>query len=138
MKLKQIVQQYIISTIIILAIFVAIREINDNRPFKFENYNYESFKPAIQTKFPVGSDIDKVIEILVASDVQEIRISQVNNYIAEGTKPNAKYIVSFDYYASVVSLNPNTLYIIYTEVDENRKIIKITGSSSPWLEGTRW
>ena len=97
-------QQYIISTIIILVIFVAIREINDNRSFKFENYNYESFKTAIQTKFPIGSDIDKVIEILVVSRVQKIEISQVNNYIAEGTKPNAKYIICFDYYASVVSL----------------------------------
>ena len=59
--MKNIIGQYIISTIIVLAIFIVIREINDNRPFKFEDYNDESFEPAIKTKFPVGSDIDKVI-----------------------------------------------------------------------------
>ena len=136
--MKHIIGKYIISTIIVLAIFIVIREINDNRPFKFENYNDERFEAAIQTKFIIGSDIDKVIEILVASGVQEIEISQVNNYIAEGTKPNAKYIVSFDYYAPIISLNPNVLYRIYTEVDENRKIIKITGYRGPWLDTTNF
>ena len=136
--MKHIIRQYIISTIIVLAIFIVIRDINDKRPFKFEDYTNESFEPAIQTRFPVGSDIDKVIEILVASGVQEVKISQVNNYIAKSTKPNAKYIVSFAYYAPIISLKPNVLYRLYTEVDENRKIIKITGYRSPWLAGTRW
>ena len=93
--MKHIIGQYIISTIIVLAIFIVIREINDNRPFKFEDYNYDNFNSEIQKRFPVGTDVDEVIEILVASNIDNIRIMKVDHHYKNGYMKEAVYTISF-------------------------------------------
>ena len=127
--MKHIIGQYIISTIIVLAIFIVIREINDSRPFKFEDYNYGNFNSAIQKRFPVGTNVDEVIEILVGSNINNIRIMKVDHKDKYGYMKEAVYYIYFKYYTPFLSLNFNSLYIINMEIDKNRRIINIMGST---------
>ena len=134
--MKNIIGQYIIYTIITLVIFTTMREITDKRPFKFEDYNYGNFNSVLQKKFPVGTDVDNVIEILVASNVDNIRIMKVENEY--GYMKDAAYALYFEYYTSFLSLNFNSLYRISIQIDKNRKIIKIRGSKASFLSELWW
>ena len=119
----------------ILLLSVAIREWQDNRPIKFEAYNEETFLDGLRLAFPLGSDVDKAIELLVNSGARIVKIGKVKNAGIEGTKLNAQYIIRLEYYSPILSLNPNARYSIYFEIDENRKIIKVVGSRSSFMEG---
>ena len=134
--MKNIIGQYIIFTIITLVIFTTMREITDKRPFKFEDYTYGNFNSVLQKKFPVGTDVDNVIEILVASNVDNIRIMKVENEY--GYMKDAVYALYFEYYTSFLSLNFNSLYRISIQIDKNRKIIKIRGSKASFLSELWW
>lgn len=131
--MKHIIRKYIISTIIVLAIFIVIREINDNRPFKFEDYNYDNFNSEIQKRFPVGTNVDEVIEILVASNIDNIRIMKVDHHYKYGYMKEAVYTISFFYDTSFLSLNFASSYYISIQIGESREIIEIFGMKSSFL-----
>lgn len=134
--MKNIIGQYIIYTIITLVIFTTMREITDKRPFKFEDYNYGNFNSALQKKFPVGTDVDNVIEILVASNVDNIKIMKVENEY--GDMKDAVYALYFEYYTSFLSLHFGSHYTISLEIDKSRKIIDIWGSKQSFLSELWW
>ena len=135
MQIKTFIKQYLLLVGSILLLCILIREYKDNRPIKFENYNSENFLAAMRSKFPLGSNIDRAIEVLVESGTRLVRVIKVRNHIAEGTKLNAKYMITFEYYSPIISLNPNALYQLYFEIDRDRKIVKVSGSRIGYFNG---
>ena len=130
MQIKQTLKQYFKSIMIVSAILILIREINDDRPLKFENFgNRKAFEAHIKDRFPIGSEVDKAIEVLVSSGVHGIRIRDIEHDISyTRTNPSAKHIIYFDYNASFISLSPDMNYIVSIKIDKDRKILEVSGS----------
>ena len=136
--MKNIIVQYIIFIVITLVIFITIRELTDKRPFKFEKYNYDNFNSVIQKRFPIGTDVDEVIEILIASNIDNIRIMKIEHKYKYGYMKDAVYTISFFYYTAFLSLSFGSSYTTDIQIDKNRKIIDIRGNKASFLSEFWW
>lgn len=137
---KDLVKLTFIILLIIFILFVLIREILDDRPIKFEYYkNNGAFEHAMQERFPVGSDVDEAIAILVKSDIEGIGIHHIVNKadqqrwnIKEGT------VYFCYYYARIVSFSPLAKYAIEFVADKERKILSMYAYREPFLAYFWW
>lgn len=140
LEIKNVIKVVLFTFFTLLILFVIIREVTDKRPIKFESYgsDSDSFREAMQKKFPVGSNVDEAIEILVASGIQKIEIRDVSDKPDTWTRvKGSKYLIDCDYYADLISLNPKRSYSVSFFVDKDRKVLLAAGSSM-WFLGEFW
>lgn len=124
MKVKMLIKQYLLIATSLILIFIFVRELRDNRPIKFEIYTEsQEFKDKMSQKFPIGSSVDKALEVLVASAIQELTVTEVTHPMVEASSIDVKQIITCCYYASLLSFSPDAEYMLIFEVDNNRRII---------------
>lgn len=123
----------LIRYIFMLAFFmltmkIIIYEVFDLRPFNFERYTTgEQFKQAAQQNFPLGSDINKIIERLKESGAEchQWRASFEN-------LENRNISASCKYFSGFISWHPRRVYTVWLHANENRKLIRINTQKS-WI-----
>ena len=106
-----------------IIIKIIVREIFDDRPFKFESYKTElKLEEAVRENFSEGSNLYEVVKILEKSGAK-CSIDKSDEagyaYIHKG----ARYIATCSYRADLFSLNPLITYRIILQTDENYKLI---------------
>ena len=119
MKIKKTIKYVFFVLCVILIVKITIKEMFDNRPFKFEKYKTEeNLEEAVKVYFPVDSDLDRSILELEKSGARchNIGLDVTEHY---------KALVSCEY----KTINFTKLNLLYYEIglyaDINRKLIKI-------------
>ena len=99
---------------------IIFQELFDNRPFKFEKYKTnEQLDEAAKLKFPVGSDLNYIKNILEKSGAKCYTFKT-----NEGSK-NHENIVSCTYNTSLFSLHLLERYRVSPIVDKDNKLIDL-------------
>ena len=81
---------------------IAIIELFNNKPFKFEKYRTEEeLERAVKDAFPIGSDLDKSIKLLEKSG------AECNVF---DDKASYESVVNCEYTTDFISLNPLESY----------------------------
>lgn len=155
LRLKDVIYSYMLSVksalkstlillVVVLISFLVIRDMNDNRPIQFESYKqHEAFKNAIQERFPLGSNIDDAIEVMVRSGIDEIRFHFVKNGVLKGpdklsqdtwTRAEGAYYEVFCFYeTSIMSMSMGAEYVVQLAADQERRLIHVYGYRKPYF-----
>lgn len=108
-------------------IYLYVRDLYDDRPFKFEHYKSSAdFETGLRKMFPLGSNIEKALQSLHQSGAK-CKIYDDRNKPEEKNK----YSISCVYNTGWVTLYPLEHYRLFIDADINLKIIQY------WTERTK-
>jgi hypothetical protein len=122
-QLKKLIKYLLALVIVLLIGKIVFKELFDNRPFKFEKYKTsEQLEAAAKLRFPIGSDLD-----LVVNDLEK---SGADCYIYKHDKLDkceniAEYDVECEYITSLFSLHPLEDYSVWSSGDKGHKLAKL-------------
>ena len=132
--------QLLIILLLSIIVYIFIREKLDSRPIKFENYrNEDSFRYEIKKLFPIGSNVDQAIEVLVKSGINYIKILDIKNKPDIQTGVTGAYFdIYCYYYASLLSFSFGKKYTVSFCIDNERRILSVHAVTLGLLEEFWW
>jgi hypothetical protein len=119
MSAKKIIIYIFIGIVGLLIGKLIIPELFDSRPFKFEKYKTDGqLKEVTKLKFPLGSDLDKIINAFEKSGADCYTYKH-------GQSETDEIEVSCEYITGLFSLHPLEDYEIWLRADKDHKLLGI-------------
>lgn len=130
MKIKIKKRWIILGILGIIALSLFLKDLFDNRPFKFERYkDSKQLEIALKNKFPAGTNMDDVKLILEESGAKCRDVSKLETLPNDFKQYDGVYWCK--YYAELFSINPLANYTVVFYSNDKQKFEQL------WIEITR-